>query len=99
MKTIIRNDSRYKPKNLNGKVVYLDDQNLVNMIKRADEYCIRYNLEYAEPIYIVRETQTCGTMTNTSVRLKSNKSRYNGQECSIREYYEVKLIKKESVAI
>ncbi|AZU99750.1 hypothetical protein DK1_000046 [Bacillus phage DK1] len=48
MITLQRINSRFKPKfNTNNNINFLDDSSLVNLIKRADECCERYGLEYA----------------------------------------------------
>lgn len=96
MITIQRINSRFKPKfNTNNTINFLDDTSLVNLIKRADECCERYGLEYAEPIYKVIDTDSRGSMDNSYVRLKSGKTRYKGQENIQNTYYEVKLRKVE----
>lgn len=95
MKTIRRNDSRFKPSNNfnDSRTKYLSDSNIKNLIKRADEYCVRYNLEYKEQIYKVIETPSHHIMNNSGVRLKSNKTRYKGSEVVEKVYYEVQLTK------
>lgn len=94
MKTIHRNDSRYKPSfNFNKYHNYISDDSLTNLIKRTDEICIKYGYEYDEPIYRVVETNTKSMNDNSGVRLKSRKTRYNGSETMQMEYYEAKLKK------
>ena len=95
MKTICRINSKYKPSLnfLTNTVNYMSDPNLTNLIKRADEYCVRYCLEYDEPIYKVIETSSFNLMENTGVRLKSNKTRYKGVDELEKVYYEAKLRK------
>lgn len=99
MITVQRINSRFKPKfNTNNSTNYIHDESLVNLIKRTDEACERYKLEYAEPIYKVVETSAHGSMDNSYVRLKSGKTRYTGQDNEQSTYYEAKLIKKEVVS-
>lgn len=98
MKTIIRSNSRYRPSfNTEKQTNYIFDESITNLIKRADEYCVRYGYDYDEPIYKVVESETTKVLTNTSVRLKSNKTRYKGNETMSVNYYEVKLRKVELV--
>lgn len=94
MRTIHRNDSRYKPAfNFNKNYNYISDNSLTNLIKRTDEICYKYNYQYDEPIYKVVETSTKSMNDNSGVRLKSRKTRYNGAETMQIEYYEAKLKK------
>ncbi|USL89554.1 hypothetical protein vBBcePLY3_00043 [Bacillus phage vB_BceP_LY3] len=94
MKTIHRNDSRYKPSfNFNKKFNYISDDSLTNLIKRVDEICDKYNYDYDEPIYKVVETNTKSMNDNSGVRLKSRKTRYTGAETMQMEYFEVRLRK------
>lgn len=98
MKTINRSNSRYRPTfNTEKEINYIFDESLTNLIKRVDEYCVRYGYDYAEPIYKVVESENTKTMMNTSVRLKSNKTRYKGNETSYVNGYEAKLRKVELV--
>ena len=98
MKTINRNDSRYKPSfNFNREYNYISDFNLENLIKRTDEICNKYSYDYSEPIYKVIETNTNTMNDNNGVRLKSKKTRYSGAETLQIIYYEAKLRKVELV--
>lgn len=94
MEKITRNDSRFLPKfSINRKVNYINDSSLSNLIKRADEMCEKYGLEYESKIYKVTELYSYDEMSNTSVRFKSGKTRYKGAKSEHKEFYEVKLIK------
>ncbi|UIS65871.1 hypothetical protein ADEMBY_36 [Bacillus phage Ademby] len=94
MEKITRNDSRFLPKfSINRKVNYINDSSLSNLIKRADEMCDKYGLEYESRIYKVTELYSYDEMNNSAVRLKSGKTRYKGTKSEHKEFYEVKLIK------
>lgn len=94
MKTIHRNDSRYKPSfNFNNDYNYISDDNLTNLIKRVDEICGKYGYDYNEPIYKVIETNTKEMNDNSAVRLKSKKTRYTGAETLQLTYFEAKIRK------
>lgn len=100
METITRRDSRYLPKfSTNRNLNYINDPSLTNLIKRADEICKRYGYDYECKIYKVIELYSYDEMNNSAVRLKSGKTRYTGTKSEHKEFYEVKLIKKEVVAI